>query len=669
MQNNMENMIRCKCGNILSERDFCNHFPHCQIFKGEFRKFDNDLGSLLKEYSSDPSNLPIIKILFSQYINVIDRKIKKMNNQGIQNPNPMQNRIAQQNNSVNPADIPETMQNNFPSQNNPPVNDVFNPSNNPLSNAPSVKIQNQQANQQNPFSNPFNPPQQPPQKPIYAFSAPQKNDGMEVEDDIITCQICHSPETDYLYCCHAMCKDCLKKYAEQDFFNMKCKQCGELIDNEYKRQVLGNQYEEILKKNDERNNKILTEGTIECPKCKELISFEPGSNVDYKIRDDKNQIISREACEDYAKNRARCTCGENFCASCKTVPYHVGYTCEGFKKRQVAIKCRYDDAVITMANRGPEEDVCNNQDCLQKYSVACKKKLPCGHHCFGTINDVCPPCIDSECPSYKNNYDQDKDAYCNICFVEGLGSSPIVTLSCGHYVHFLCIKQRLEKKWVGPKITFNHCLCPVCNNWYECSNPTINALVQQFKVMYKEICDMSLKRLEFEGLAKEQKLTDPKSKWFGKKLEYALHRLCYYQCFKCHRPYFAGRRECGDGPQADAANPNKYNPQDCICGKCADLSGVAGITNCPKHGKDYIEYKCRFCCKVASWFCWSTTHFCEDCHKRQCAGDYVSKYPKEKLPKCNPATCEIKMAHPPNGEEFALGCSICRNFSENVKDF
>ena len=43
--------------------------------------------------------------------------------------------------------------------------------------------------------------------------------------------------------------------------------------------------------------------------------------------------------------------------------------------------------------------------------------------------------------------------------------------------------------------------------------------------------------------------------------------------------------------------------------------------------------------------------------------------PKEKLPKCNHKTCELRMKHPPNGEEFALGCSVCRNNEENFKDY
>ena len=123
------------------------------------------------------------------------------------------------------------------------------------------------------------------------------------------------------------------------------------------------------------------------------------------------------------------------------------------------------------------------------------------------------------------------------------------------------------------------------------------------------------------------------------------------------------------GPGMDFDDPNrKFNPKDLVCGKHI-FSEVEGVKNCPKHGKEFIEYKCKFCCKIASWFCWGTTHFCDECHKRQCKGDYVSKYPKNKLPICNKSLCEVGGNHPPNGEEYALGCSICRNNEENDKGF
>ena len=455
---------------------------------------------------------------------------------------------------------------------------------------------------------------------------------------------------------------------------MKCNICQKVIDDHVKKAVLG------AEKMNELEQKalmgILGGSLVKCPypNCGEQNAFEPGK-VDYNVRDDQNQIISRQAAEDYAQHRCRCGfCKKDFCINkeCNAMPYHLGKTCEEYKHHETAKKCRFCDTEIKAFNKGPDDDVCNDKECRDRYYISCKKRLPCGHKCFGVNGErQCPPCIDKECKQFAGQFGQNKDDYCIICYSEGLGSSPMVVLSCGHYMHYTCVKKRLETKWIGPKITFNHCLCPSCNKWFDChSVPELQKMIDENKKLYEEIKEMSLKRLKFEDLDKDPRLTDPNSPWFGKKVEFALKRLSYYMCYVCKKPYFAGRRECGNDPNMNNDDPNKnYDPKDCVCGKDANLSGVAGKTNCDKHGKDFIEYKCKFCCKIASWFCWGTTHFCEDCHKRQCNNDYVSKYPRDRLPKCNKATCEVGGNHPPNGEEYALGCSICRNNEENAKDF
>jgi len=91
---------------------------------------------------------------------------------------------------------------------------------------------------------------------------------------------------------------------------------------------------------------------------------------------------------------------------------------------------------------------------------------------------------------------------------------------------------------------------------------------------------------------------------------------------------------------------------------------------CERHGVRHVEWKCRFCCSLAVRFCWGTTHFCEPCHVKQVAGDYVTRKDKSRLPKCpGKEGCNLQIDHPPNGEEFSLGCSLCRNIQANTKSF
>ncbi len=354
----------------------------------------------------------------------------------------------------------------------------------------------------------------------------------------------------------------------------------------------------------------------------------------------------------------------------------LGKTCEEYKNFKQSKKCKYDYTIITEKNRGPVEDVCSNPDCVEIYNTSCGKKLKCGHDCCGTkIENRCPPCLKKDCNNYSDSFDQNEDTYCPICYSEGLGAAPVVKLSCGHLIHHKCIEKSLKNKWNGPKITFKYLKCPVCNNWLDApNNSDIQKLIHESKALYDKILKMVNERMKIEGIDKDPRLSNPNDPYYGKSQEYAMHRISYYLCSKCKNPYFAGLRDCRGGPGNEDNNQNannqNYEKNDLVCGGCVNLNGVAGISNCQIHGKDYIEYKCKFCCSISSWFCWGTTHFCEDCHTRQCKGDYVTKYTKDRLPKClGKDKCQLKVHHPDNGEEFALGCAVCRNNSDNFKNY
>lgn len=175
--------------------------------------------------------------------------------------------------------------------------------------------------------------------------------------------------------------------------------------------------------------------------------------------------------------------------------------------------------------------------------------------------------------------------------------------------------------------------------------------------LWEDLRNKALQRLEFEGMKKDPDVAQPSGRYYNRPADYAMDKFAYYPCFQCKKPYFGGQRRC------DAGEQNRpFDPKDLICGACA---GGALATTCPRHGSEYIEYKCQFCCAIATWFCWGKTHFCEDCHTRQQKGDYVSKKPKSELPVCpGIEKCPLKRRHPPNGDEFSFGCVLCANERE-----
>lgn len=293
---------------------------------------------------------------------------------------------------------------------------------------------------------------------------------------------------------------------------------------------------------------------------------------------------------------------------------------------------------------------------LQEYSkTACTKLLNCGHICGGIQGETtCLPCLYG-C-SADTTLKQDAEDMCMICFTEALSCAPAIQLKCGHVFHLHCCKMVLIKQWAGPRISFAFSLCPICKANIE--HPVLEELLMPIKEIYNDVKRKAQMRLEYEGLNTVDAIVTQGSRFFNDPAGYAMDKYAYYVCFKCKKAYYGGDARC------DAEVGEKYDPAELVCGGCSD---VAQAQICPKHGIDFLEYKCRYCCSVAVFFCFGNTHFCNGCHD-----DFqrVTNVCKKDLPPC-PAgpkasalkvdECPLHIKHPSTGEEFALGCGICRN--------
>ena len=158
----------------------------------------------------------------------------------------------------------------------------------------------------------------------------------------------------------------------------------------------------------------------------------------------------------------------------------------------------------------------------------------------------------------------------------------------------------------------------------------------------------SLERARLEGLHTDARLSNPQDRFFNDLQAFAMFKCAYYMCFKCKSPYFGGMNDCGD----EMAAAGEYRKEDLVCAKCSAALVGAGVTNCNKHGAEYIDFKCKWCCSISLWFCHGNTHYCDPCHR--IAG-------RNKPTNCNGVNCPLKVQHPPAGTEFALGCSLCRS--------
>lgn len=457
------------------------------------------------------------------------------------------------------------------------------------------------------------------------------------------------------------------KLADNNVHVIKCtiSDCAEpLVSEFYKKEILGEDYFDKL-----QSNMPIMEGLVTCPNtedCNNQILFEKGE-IDYNTKDRNNMKLARHYAENYAAQRVKCPqCKTEFCVDCKASPYHIGQTCQEYKDYQDSEKCRYCDTVIDSYTKGPYAEICNNGECLRLGSNACTEYLRCGHPCYGCKDETRHlGCLEGDCPDYNNIYNKTKSDSCEMCH-DYYSNAPIVQADCGHMFHWHCMKTKLDFKWVGPKLIFTHIHCQTCKKELSLSNnKDLQELVNKDLKLFEQIKDMTLKRMRIEGLDKDPRIAE-QGEFYKKPLEFGLFKISYHMCFKCKKPYFAGLRDCrGNENNVGEPDPSKY-----ICENCSDLGLIPGLTSCKSHGKEFIAYKCKFCCSVSNWFCWGNTHFCEECHKRQCAGDYLSKYSQDKLPKCGgKRSCPLKIDHPASGQEFALGCTICANDKSNAKDY
>lgn len=150
----------------------------------------------------------------------------------------------------------------------------------------------------------------------------------------------------------------------------------------------------------------------------------------------------------------------------------------------------------------------------------------------------------------------------------------------------------------------------------------LDDLLTPIHELYKDVRRKALMRLEYEGLHNTEAIIAPGTKFHNDPALYAMDRYAYYVCYKCSKAYYGGEARC------DAEIGENYDPTELVCGACSD---VARAQMCPKHGTDFLEYKCRYCCSVAVFFCFGTTHFCNPCHD-----DFqrVTNLPKNELPSC-----------------------------------
>lgn len=216
----------------------------------------------------------------------------------------------------------------------------------------------------------------------------------------------------------------------------------------------------------------------------------------------------------------------------------------------------------------------------------CTCVTACGHQCFyahcgrqGPDGREHGPCLTCT----KQHGDT-----CPIC-LSNLTEQPVVSTRCGHLFHAECLASRVQvgarHNIGGDRLLFDFMECPLCKS------PGIERLP-------------SLRRLP--ELKRQLEL---KSMVACQRASLGEGRFAFQVCQKCKVPYCSGADDC---------HSQVSNGLDAVCAPCREDKPAGKPHVCERHGEDFIVWKCRYCCSVATFQCFSgeqQLHVCETCHE------------------------------------------------------
>lgn len=455
-------------------------------------------------------------------------------------------------------------------------------------------------------------------------------------------------------CDHLICTECVKLYLLKKIRIERRTQCifidcntiweaGNLLPLlEHRKDC----FEEIKALRELFTLKNPIDNVVTCKACKSAVILEPGDLNSSPDKDASGELMSKVYRKMYAVDRFKCpSCGLEQCKVCRASPYHLGLNCYEYTH---LTPCRY---CLTPLEHEidykihPLVDLCTeNPNCHDLAKPACTSLLKCGHRCYGIKNEKSHPlCLDLRCAGPEIS--KDICVFCNEC----LSRSPVVTLGCGHFLHFHCLAENFKKKWCTKRITFGFLNCPSCKAMIslpgECA---LNKELAMLKGLFQKVTAMSVAKLAVDKKEGDPQLTAKTSRFFNKKEAYALAIYAFYECGKCKEPFVGGQVSCEMEANIE---PDPNNRESYICLKCSDTKV------CTIHGPDGMVFKCKFCCQYASWFCWGSTHFCNDCHSKQTKDKQYAKVGP--FPKCNASLCPLKGRHPATPHEHCFGCTLC----------
>ena len=446
-----------------------------------------------------------------------------------------------------------------------------------------------------------------------------------------------------------MCLECFPNYVKEEYAHKQridCPKCGKIVHEDEIKCIIGSKkWKETV--NQYSSNEDSKDNSTEDDENFEwkwgAITPLNQQEINYKLRDEEGELVTKEAAEHLAKYKVKWSGWKKiFCGQWKVQQYHKGFLWEQYRVLLELEKWRFWQKPAKVKRiGGPFKNVCKSIEWKAATRISCKKKHDCGHWCKGFRGEKeWLPCLHPDCveenPDLTTGCDDDTD--CTICYIAGVGHFPSIKIDCGHIFHVGCLLSKIKRKWEGPRINLSYIECPSCKATISAPHhPEINKYSKEAIKLEKRIRKIGVERAKAENLIEDEKEVNELE------IQDVINKMAFFKWYMCTKPYFGGMQEWGVNPD--------YNEKELVWGKWI-AKKCGGVSNWEKHGQEFIEWKCRYCWNVSRWFWGGNTHFCEPCHAR---GN------RTPIPCPGPPNCKISVPHKSDGNEFPMGCGMCKN--------
>lgn len=121
--------------------------------------------------------------------------------------------------------------------------------------------------------------------------------------------------------------------------------------------------------------------------------------------------------------------------------------------------------------------------------------------------------------------------------------------------------------------------CPSCKAPIKADHvDEINDEIEKLTELRSDLQVKAMKIAKSQGMDRDERVTTPGDFYYGRLMQFAEAKVCFYMCSKCAKPYFGGLIDC----EQEMGREDTTRREDLICRPCLVKEMSIGSNICKK---------------------------------------------------------------------------------------